>query len=196
MLTWVTYSSLCLISVYSNGAAVDLDTSLLKRHRSSLKPSACPCLMTYKEPSSKSKANRAKLPFIIQEKFHHNTSLFFASLMFAYRFQDESEKIDYQAFLSSINWRENPAPAVLPDVTVKVSLKWMTVKKTVICSIIKHIFWDVILWLLLKQPHVHESVCVRVQALVSCGPHKLWAPPCLISSKSALGKTHSTTTLK
>ncbi|XP_016429443.1 EF-hand domain-containing family member C2-like isoform X2 [Sinocyclocheilus rhinocerous] len=35
------------------------------------------------------------------------------------KFQDESEKIDYHAFLSGINWRENPAPAVPPDVTVK-----------------------------------------------------------------------------
>ncbi|XDV30268.1 hypothetical protein PO909_033222 [Leuciscus waleckii] len=40
------------------------------------------------------------------------------------KFQDESEKIDYHAFLSGINWRENPAPAVLPDVTVKFDADW------------------------------------------------------------------------
>uniref|UniRef100_A0A8C2GV47 EF-hand domain-containing family member C2 n=1 Tax=Cyprinus carpio TaxID=7962 RepID=A0A8C2GV47_CYPCA len=40
------------------------------------------------------------------------------------KFQDESEKIDYHAFLSNINWRENPAPAVLPDVTVKFDADW------------------------------------------------------------------------
>lgn len=175
--------------------AVDLDTSLLKKHRSSLKPSDCPCPMTYNKPSSKS---RVKLSFIIQETFQHSASIFPASLMFASRFQDESEKIDYHAFLSGINWRENPAPAVLPDVTVKVSLKavwmrWWLSKKQSICSVI---LADVILCCLQKRPHVHESVCVRVQALVTCGPHKLWAPPSLISSKSALGKTHSTTTLK
>lgn len=69
-------------------------------------------------------------------------------------------------------------------------------EKQSICSVTKHILWDAILCCLLKPPHALERVCVRVQALVTCGPHKLWAPPSLISSKSALGKTHSTTTLK
>lgn len=115
-----------LISVHTH-CAVDLDTSLLKRHGSSVKPSDCPFLRTFYEPFSRSRVNRAKLPFIIHETFQHNASIFPASLMFTSRFQDESEKIDYHAFLSGINWRENPAPAVLPDVTVKVSLNvvWM-----------------------------------------------------------------------
>ncbi|XP_055071584.2 EF-hand domain-containing family member C2 [Misgurnus anguillicaudatus] len=39
-------------------------------------------------------------------------------------FQDESEKIDYHAFLSGLNWRANPAPAVLPDVTLKFDVDW------------------------------------------------------------------------
>uniref|UniRef100_A0A8C2IZK7 EF-hand domain (C-terminal) containing 2 n=1 Tax=Cyprinus carpio TaxID=7962 RepID=A0A8C2IZK7_CYPCA len=30
----------------------------------------------------------------------------------------------YHAFLSAINWRENPTPAVLPDVTVKFDTDW------------------------------------------------------------------------
>ncbi|XP_051565641.1 EF-hand domain-containing family member C2 [Myxocyprinus asiaticus] len=40
------------------------------------------------------------------------------------KFQDKSEKIDYHAFLSGINWRENPAPAVHPDVTLKFDVDW------------------------------------------------------------------------
>ncbi|XP_056610503.1 EF-hand domain-containing family member C2 [Triplophysa dalaica] len=40
------------------------------------------------------------------------------------KFHDESEKIDYHAFISGLNWRENPAPAVLPDVTLKFDVDW------------------------------------------------------------------------
>ncbi|XP_016429441.1 EF-hand domain-containing family member C2-like [Sinocyclocheilus rhinocerous] len=56
------------------------------------------------------------------------------------KFQDESEKIDYHAFLSGINWRENPAPAVPPDVTVKFDTDWREkaadpAVKTINCSL-------------------------------------------------------------
>ncbi|NP_001296746.1 EF-hand domain-containing family member C2 [Danio rerio] len=40
------------------------------------------------------------------------------------KFAGESEKIDYHAFLSGINWRENPVPAVLPEDTVKFDADW------------------------------------------------------------------------
>jgi len=154
--------------------------------------------MTYYEPFSRSRVNRAKLSFIIHETFQHNASIFPASLMFTSRFQDESEKIDYHTFLSGINWRENPTPAVLPDVTVKVSLnvvwmQWLLSRKIV------HLFCH--------QTHTLRRHSLSFAKAATCtweclcqgpghGPHKLWAPPSLISSKSALGKTHSTTTLK
>ena len=36
------------------------------------------------------------------------------------RFDAGSEEMDYHAFLAGINWRENPAPPVLPDDALKV----------------------------------------------------------------------------
>ncbi|KAM3861872.1 EF-hand domain-containing family member C2 [Diretmus argenteus] len=36
----------------------------------------------------------------------------------------EAEEIDYHAFLAGINWRENPAPPVLPDDTLKFDVNW------------------------------------------------------------------------
>uniref|UniRef100_A0AAY5EMV3 EF-hand domain-containing family member C2 n=1 Tax=Electrophorus electricus TaxID=8005 RepID=A0AAY5EMV3_ELEEL len=37
------------------------------------------------------------------------------------KFENESGRIDYHAFLSGINWRENPSPPLLPDDALKVS---------------------------------------------------------------------------
>ncbi|XP_071380863.1 EF-hand domain-containing family member C2 [Centroberyx affinis] len=36
----------------------------------------------------------------------------------------EGEDIDYHALLAGINWRENPAPPVLPDDTLKFDVNW------------------------------------------------------------------------
>lgn len=80
VLTKMAHSSFCLISVHTN-CAEDLDTSLLKKRGSSVKPFDCPSLMTYCEPFSRSKVNRAKLPFIIHETFQRNASIFLASLI-------------------------------------------------------------------------------------------------------------------
>uniref|UniRef100_A0AAY4DGB5 EF-hand domain-containing family member C2 n=1 Tax=Denticeps clupeoides TaxID=299321 RepID=A0AAY4DGB5_9TELE len=40
------------------------------------------------------------------------------------KYEGESSEIDYHAFLSGINWMENPAPAVHPDVTLKFIVDW------------------------------------------------------------------------
>ncbi|XP_029112636.1 EF-hand domain-containing family member C2 [Scleropages formosus] len=40
------------------------------------------------------------------------------------RFKTETDEMDYHAFLSGINWRENPAPLVPPDNTVQVHTVW------------------------------------------------------------------------
>lgn len=55
------------------------------------------------------------------------SQLYFASchiffvLMLIFRFEKESGKIDYHAFLSEINWRENASIPLPPDAALKVS---------------------------------------------------------------------------
>ncbi|XP_029495193.1 EF-hand domain-containing family member C2 [Oncorhynchus nerka] len=40
------------------------------------------------------------------------------------KFDAGSEEMDYHAFLAGINWRENPAPPVLPDDALKFNVDW------------------------------------------------------------------------
>ncbi|KAL2081357.1 hypothetical protein ACEWY4_023210 [Coilia grayii] len=40
------------------------------------------------------------------------------------KYEKESGEIDYHAFLSGINWRENPAPLVLPEDVLKFDVTW------------------------------------------------------------------------
>ncbi|XP_062389412.1 EF-hand domain-containing family member C2 [Sardina pilchardus] len=40
------------------------------------------------------------------------------------KYERESGEIDYHAFLSGINWRENPTPPVLPDDMLKFDVNW------------------------------------------------------------------------
>ncbi|TRY94015.1 hypothetical protein DNTS_029585 [Danionella cerebrum] len=40
------------------------------------------------------------------------------------KFESEPENINYDALLSALNWRENPLPAVLPDLTIKFDSGW------------------------------------------------------------------------
>uniref|UniRef100_A0A3B1KBS9 EF-hand domain-containing family member C2 n=1 Tax=Astyanax mexicanus TaxID=7994 RepID=A0A3B1KBS9_ASTMX len=40
------------------------------------------------------------------------------------KFANESGNIDYNAFLSGINWRENPSPPLLPDDAIKFDVDW------------------------------------------------------------------------
>ncbi len=125
---------------------------------------------------------QSKTPIYYPRNISPQHILIFLHLMFASRFQDESEKIDYHAFLSSINWRENPAPAVLPDVTVKVSLKssgWLSKKLSFVLS--SNTYFEMSFFVFAKA-----ATCTWECLCQGPGPGNLWAPQALSTSKPHL----------
>uniref|UniRef100_A0A8C2B8G9 EF-hand domain (C-terminal) containing 2 n=1 Tax=Cyprinus carpio TaxID=7962 RepID=A0A8C2B8G9_CYPCA len=66
-------------------------------------------------------------PIALIERYNHDQMIRAEAQIILKAFQlplsDDLKKKDH-AFLSAINWRENPTPAVLPDVTVKFDTDW------------------------------------------------------------------------
>lgn len=99
--------------------------------------SANSCWLLFLGEGHPPKSKKKSLEFVVEPLWHSLRSqtsfLFFAILIpFNYpfllsfpflsfpRYEKESGEIDYNAFLSGINWRENPTPPVLPEDVLKV----------------------------------------------------------------------------